>query len=234
MPVITAAGSLGSGIRDIARLAAERLRIDYVDQEILVEAARQLGLPYQDVASRDERTRGARERLADMFRNFLERSAAMGAGDPLMGSSGLELVLARTYGEAAYPPPNAPAFDDSRYVQTLTSIIRELAGRGDIVILGRGSQVVLREWPRALHVAATAPVEWRVGVIMQRDEIDHDEALRHVHASDRNRAAFHRKFFKVDVENPCLYDLFLRTDRMSTEDAADIVVGGVRAREQAG
>lgn len=232
MPVITAAGSMGSGIRDIARAAAEQLGIDYVDQEILVEAARELGVPYQDIESHDERTRGVRERLADMFRNFLERSAAVGVGDPLMGSSGLELVLARTYGEAAYPPPNAPVLDDTRYIKTLTGIIRELAARGNIVILGRGGQAILRDWPRALHVAATAALEFRVRTVMERERLGHDEALKRVQEADRNRAAFHRKFFKVEVENPCLYDLMIRSDRLSTTDAAALVVAAAEARER--
>lgn len=232
MPVITAAGSMGSGIRDIARAAAERLGIDYVDQEILVQAARELGVPYQDVESHDERTRGVRERLADMFRTFLERSAAVGVGDPLMGSSGLELVLARTYGEAAYPPPNAPVLDDARYIKTLTGVIRELAARGNIVILGRGGQAILRDWPGALHVAATAPLEYRVRAITEREGLGHEEALKRVQEADRNRAAFHRKFFKVEVENPCLYDLMIRSDRMSTADAAALVVAAAEARER--
>ncbi len=234
MPVITAAGTMGSGIRDIARAAAARLGIDYVDQEILVEAARRLAVPYRDVESHDERTRGLRERLADMFRNFLERSAAMGVGDPLMGSSGLEMVLARTYGEAAEPPPNAPPLDDNRYIETLTGVIRELGNRRGIVILGRGSQAILRDIPGALHVAATAPLEYRVNVIMQRDEIGHDEALHRVQEADRNRAAFHRKFFKVDVENSCLYDIVLRSDRMTMIDASAIIADAAEARERAG
>ncbi|MBI1885415.1 MAG: cytidylate kinase family protein [Chloroflexi bacterium] len=96
MPVITMSGTLGSGAREVGQAAAKRLKIDYVDQQLLVDAARRLGVTVSALAERDERCLTFGERLAAMLRNFLERSAAAG-GDPLTGSGGLEVLLSRTY-----------------------------------------------------------------------------------------------------------------------------------------
>ena len=82
MSVLTISGQIGAGAREVGRLVADRLTFDYVDQEILVEAARTLGVPVESVVSHDERTAGLGERLATMLRRFLERSAAAGS-DPL-------------------------------------------------------------------------------------------------------------------------------------------------------
>ena len=103
IPVITIAGSIGSGAREIAQAVAQELHLDYVDQEILVEAARQLGVSVATVERRDERASTLAERLGSMMRTLMERSAAAGAGDPAAGG-GLDVVLARTYGEAAELP----------------------------------------------------------------------------------------------------------------------------------
>ncbi len=100
MTMVTISGQAGSGAREVGRLAAQRLEVDYIDQEILVREARELGVPVESVVSRDERTAGLGERLASMFRRFLERSATAGSTDPMLGS-GLDVVLSRTYGEAA-------------------------------------------------------------------------------------------------------------------------------------
>lgn len=229
MPIVTICGSLGSGARDIARLTAAKLGIDYVDQEILVEAARALGVSVDAVESRDERASSFGERLAAMLRSVLERSAAASAADPTMGGGGLEVLLSRTYGEAAALPGDAPqALSDSRYIETLTTIIGDLAKRGNIVIVGRGSQVILREREDALHVCCTAPLDFRVQAIARRDGVSEEEAARTVQVSDKNRAAFHRKYFKVDADDPCLYDLVIGTARFSQEEAADLI--GVAAR----
>lgn len=45
MPVVTISGMVGSGAREVGRLAAQGLGIDYVDQQLLVDAARRLGVP---------------------------------------------------------------------------------------------------------------------------------------------------------------------------------------------
>ena len=91
MAVLTVSSQVGAGAFEIGRLAAQQLQIDYVDQEILVEAARELGVPVESVVSHDERTASIGERLAHTLRHFLERSAAAGATDPMLGSSGLDV-----------------------------------------------------------------------------------------------------------------------------------------------
>lgn len=233
MTVVTLSGSLGSGARDVAMLAAAELGLDYVDREILVEAAGALGVSVDAVQFLDERASSFGERLAAVLRRVLERSAAASAADPMMGSGGLELLLGRTYSEAAALPHDEPQeLDDRRYIETLTIVIRSLAERGNVLILGRGSQVILRDWPGSLHVACVAPTDWRAEVVAQRDGLSLEEARRRVHDGDRGRAAFHRRYFKVDVNDPCLYDLVIRTDRIPGETAAELVSVAARRRER--
>jgi cytidylate kinase len=169
VPIITVSGQLGSGAREIAQAVAADLELDYVDQEILVEAARELGVSVSDVASRDERPSSMGERLAGVMRSLMERSATAGAADPMNGG-GLELVLARTYGEAAELPEAEPgAFNDENYLRTLTSVIRGVAARGNVVILGRGSQAILRDEPEALHVYVALSRDERIALLVERE-----------------------------------------------------------------
>jgi cytidylate kinase len=230
MSVVTICGALGSGALDIARLAAVRLDIDYVDRQILVEAARALGVSVDAVESRDERASTFGERLAAMLRTVLERSAAASAADPTMGSGGLEVLLSRTYGEAAALPDDArQELTDSRYIETLRTIIEDLAERGNVLIVGRGSQVVLRERRDTLHVCCTAPFDLRVETVARREGVSREEAARTVQENDKNRAAFHRKYFKVDADDPCLYDLVIGTARFSQEAGADLICAAARS-----
>jgi cytidylate kinase len=225
--VITISGELGGGTKDIGRLVADLLEIDYVDRELLVDAARELGVSVDTMAERDERTRSFRERLASVFRTFLEHSAASGAGDPFMGAAGLESVLARTYGEASEP---SGEIDDAAYIQTLKNIIRGLAEKGQIVIIGRGSQVILRDCPDALHAYVVCPLPLRIERLAAQEGIPREVAERRIAESERGRAAFHRKFFKVDPADPKLYDLVLNTQRFSIPAAASVITAAVQAR----
>ena len=231
MFVVTVSGTMGSGAREVARLAADILGIDYVDQEILVDEAQRLGVSARVVAQRDEHVQTFGERLASLLRTFLERSAAAGVGDPVMGAGGLEVLLARSYGELTRSAEHE--VDDALYMKTVTTIIRELSQRGDIVILGRGSHLILRDHPGALHVLTLAPLEVRVQRFAEREGLSLQEAAKRVHDLDKSRAAFHHKFFKVEADDPTCYDLAMDTSRLSFDVAAELVAEAARARDAA-
>jgi cytidylate kinase len=231
MTVVTVSGKLGSGARDVAQAVAAELEFDYVDQEILVEAARELGVPISDVASRDERPSSIGERLASVMRTLMERSAVAGAPDPMSGG-GLEMVLARTYGEAAeLPEAGQGSFTDDDYLRTLTSVIKGVAARGDVVILGRGSQAILRDEPESLHVYIGASKASRITSFVEREGMSGPDAEKRVKQSDHNRAAFHRRYFKVEAEDPALYDLIINARRISTPLAVRLIATAVHERE---
>lgn len=228
MAVLTLSSQIGAGAIDIGRLTAQQLGIDYVDQQILVEAARELGVPVEAVVTRDERTAGFGERLAHTLRHFLERSAAAGAADPMMGSSGLDVVLGRTYSEAA--AESSEEVTDDAYISTLTQVVNDLARHDNVVILGRGSQVILEDRPGVTHALLGAPLDYRVAAYAARHGISEDEAAKRVNEGDKGRVSFHRKFFKIDVDDPVHYHLMLNTQRMTAEQAAATLSATVRSR----
>jgi cytidylate kinase len=228
--VITVSGKLGGGAREVAQAVAAQLELDYVDQEILVEAARELGVSVSDVASRDERPSSMGERLAGVMRTLMERSAAAGAPDPMSGG-GLEMVLARTYGEAAeLPEAGQGQLNDENYLRTLTSVIRGVAARGNVVILGRGSQAILRDEPGALHVYIALPKKERIASLVEREGLTQQEAEKRIKQSDANRAAFHRRYFKVEADDPALYDMMINVGRIATPVAARLVATAAHER----
>src|SRR4030067_699460 len=118
-------------------------------------------------------------------------------------------------------------------MKTVPARTRELSQRGDIVILGRGSHLILRGHPTALHVLTLAPLEARVQRMAEREGLSPQEAAKRVHDLDKGRAAFHHKFFKVDADDPACYDLAIDTSRLPFEVAARLVAGATPAREPA-
>jgi cytidylate kinase len=226
MPVITMSGNIASGAREVGQAVAQELGVDFVDQQLLVQAAQRCGVTVGTVAEHDERRGSFRERLSGLLRTVLERSAASGA-DPLTGSTGLEAVLSRTYADMAVEQPQ---LSDSLYLETMTVLIRELAARGDVVILGRGSQMLLADMPMALHVLCVAPRTLRASRLAERDEIGLEKALHRTGESDRARCAFYKKFWHVEVEDPKLYDLTIDTARLSYEAATQVIVAASRAK----
>ncbi len=221
MAIVTLSGQIGANAREIGRLVASRLTIDYIDQEILIEAARELGVPMESIVSHDERTETVSERLAHMVTNFLERSAAAGAADPMLGGAGgLDMVLSQTYAEAAAGMDDV---SDDEYVQTLANLIQDVAEHDNVLLIGRGSQVVLRENPNATHVLIVGPEELRIANVAQRDGISNKEAEKLVHSQEKGRVSFHQKFFKIEVNDPSHYHLSLNVGRLTQDQIVSLI-----------
>jgi cytidylate kinase len=163
---------------------------------------------------------------------LMERSAAAGAGDPAAGG-GLDVVLARTYGEAAQLPSESQQLgqlDDERYLRTLTSVIKGVAARGNVVLLGRGSQAILQHEEDALHVYIYAPKRARIAAVMQQQGMSERDAERRVKESDSNRSAFYQRYFKTSPDAPQLYDLVVNAGRLRIDLAVKLIALAVRDR----
>lgn len=109
------------------------------------------------------------------------------------------------------------------YQQAIRRILREIAGKGEAVILGRGGQVVLREWPGSLHVRIIAPLELRIQRVAQKQGIEPAAAQAQIEASDRARLKYLRRCHKVNWNEPGLYDLVLNTRQLNPDQAAEII-----------
>jgi cytidylate kinase len=110
-----------------------------------------------------------------------------------------------------------------RFLHAIQAVVYDFARRGNTVIVGRGSQVLLRDIPGVLHLRLLAPFALRVGRIRERENLDEKQAIRLIHRRDRDSAGFLRFFFEVDWEDPGLYDLVLNTQRISADTAAGII-----------
>ena len=228
MPVITITGRTASGAREVGPLVASLLGIDFVDQQLMVQAAQRCGVPVGVVAERDERYASFRQRVAGVINTILERSAASGA-DPMAGPGSMEAVLARSYADVALEKEEID-FSDQTYLETVSAIINELAASGSIVILGRGSQMILADHKDTLHVLCVAPKELRYNRYAEREGIGMEEAKRRADEIDRARDAFYKKFWKVDVQDPRLYDLTVDTSHFALDQAAELIAAAVRIK----
>jgi cytidylate kinase len=112
----------------------------------------------------------------------------------------------------------------------LNSVVYELAGRGDAVFLGRGGQILLRDFNCALHVRVTASFEKRIQNLIERG-ITREAASKVIEGSDHERSSFIRFAFKADWENDELYDIVLNMDKITVKLAVDTILTIARSDE---
>ena len=199
---------------------------------MLVDASRQLGRTVSEVAEKDERTDSLRARMGHFLQRALERSAAGGAIDPMLGSGNLELMLSQSYQELT--DSGSGVVDDRAILSTTSQIIESIAQRGNVVILGRGGQMILRDHPEATHVQLVASPEVALSRVQEWEGSDEVGAARTIEEFNKGRAAFHDKFWKVDVWSALLYDVVINTTHITYRQAAELVAEVVEKKSAAG
>ncbi len=109
------------------------------------------------------------------------------------------------------------------YRQAMHQVALELAAEGNAVLVGRACQVLLRQRPDVLHVRLIAPAGLRAERVARRHGIPLAAARAQVEASDRYRSRYLRRFYRVDWDDPALYDLVINTERIAPAAAAELV-----------
>ena len=113
------------------------------------------------------------------------------------------------------------------YQSQVERIIRELADGGDVVIVGRGGQMVLRERPDVLHVRVVAPFGMRMARLRGERNVSEESACACLEASDRARARYLRRSHSARLDDPALYHLTINTGLLGLAQAVDLIVQAV-------
>lgn len=108
-------------------------------------------------------------------------------------------------------------------VHQTTETILKLAELGNVILIGRGANVVTARLDHVFHVRLVGSLERRVQRVSEHLKLDRKAALEFIHKTDRGRERYLKEHFKAAIEDPFLYDLVLNTDRIRCEDAADLI-----------
>lgn len=118
-------------------------------------------------------------------------------------------------------------FDKPSHTSLFEALTYEEAARGNVVIVGRGAQVVMRNVPGVLKVRVVAPSELRVQRIMERLGLSQVDAYEYVRRHDHERRNLMRSVFDVDATDWGLYDLILNTAHFDSGSAARVIVSAL-------
>lgn len=200
---VTLSSQFGSGGSEVGRIVARASGLLYLDYEIITEVARRQGVKVEQAASQDERTLG-------MARHVLE---ALHTNSPF--SINMNTLL-----NPRVPPSYA---QELVYWQLTRRVIMEVATTGNALIIGRGSQFLLREKPRTLHIFIFAPRKQRIENIMLHRQVSRERATRMIERRDYEQEAYLNRYFGSSQDHPDLYHLLIDTGLFPLEQAAEMI-----------
>ncbi|MGE5226816.1 MAG: AAA family ATPase [Planctomycetaceae bacterium] len=116
--------------------------------------------------------------------------------------------------------------------KTAETILR-LAQTGNVVVIGRGANVITARVPSAFRVRLVGSMPARIAYVREHVDVDPLQAAAYIRERDLGRKRYVRKYYDADIDDPLGYDLVVNTDRLACAETARIIVEAVHARQEA-
>lgn len=117
------------------------------------------------------------------------------------------------------------------YLDLMEAVVYEVAHRGEGIILGHGSQMLLQDFGFALHVRIHGPESFRIQHLMDQQGVGWEAAEKMIYQSDSERMDFLKFAFHMDWNDPSLYDLVINRDKLSVNSAARLIMEVAQSQE---
>lgn len=206
MAVITISREMGSGGDQVIDLLCDELGYCRVDKTMLSQIAEEAGVDVKAVLAKERDVASKPKLISDQMTSLYGRQPG---------------AFARQEG-----------MDDSTYIRIVRETLEKTAREGNAIIIGRGGQIVLRDWPNTLHVHLYAPPEARIQNLMEQQGLAKLEAQRRIERSDEQKRLYIRNMHRnADWKDLKYYHLAIDTSRIPTETAAQIIVIAARQIE---
>lgn len=210
--IVTLSATFGANGSVIGPAVAERLGVSFVDRAIPGAVAAEIGCSLEEALVHDDR-------------------AAHGIGRILAGAARLPNV---TMGGIDVYAPDQPLVPEEEFVTRTERVIKETAGQGGAVILGRAGAIILADHPAAVHVRLDAARTRRLANVRRELGLGEREAQRLLDDNDRARVAYVKHFYRRDPADPGLYHVVLDSTRLPARTCVDVIAVAARSLSTGG
>ncbi|MDH3269673.1 MAG: cytidylate kinase-like family protein [Ignavibacteria bacterium] len=210
----------------------EKSKISFIKREVYpcITISRQTGSGSKPVCEKlvdimDEYSEPEGIKWAFFDRNLIER---------VMEDHNLPNQISEFMHEGKYKHLNAIVYEllglkpsEWTIVHKTTDTILQLARMGNVVIVGRGANIITSKLKNTFHVRLIASLEKRVEHIKSIMNLSEKEALNYIKKEDENRKKYLKSYFQVDVDDPLLYHMTVNTDLLTHKGAAYLIAEAV-------
>lgn len=120
--------------------------------------------------------------------------------------------------------------NDIAVYRRVAATIRALSGVGHVVIVGRGGMFITGKMEAGVHIRLIAPLQARIARMMVELEMNHEQASKWVHDTDKRRDAFYKRYWPEKTIGPEHFTMTLNTASIPDEAITECVLPLIPAR----
>lgn len=143
-------------------------------------------------------------------------------------------VSAETLEETLLKPPGfweRFSHERRRYLSFVQEALCDQAKEDGIIYHGNSGYILLRGISHVLCVHVVAPLGFRIDMLMKRENMFREDAIRYIEKMDQYRKNWTRFLYGVDWLDPTLYDLMINLKTLDIQGAVDIVAATAERKE---
>ena len=167
---------------------------------------------------------------------FDQKLVAMVADDPDLRVS-VEALLGEEYRKAAddfFRQLFTATTHQDIVMDRMFRLVRTIAEVGKAVIVGRAGSEVTRGLDHpGVSVRLVAPEDFRIKHMMELNNLTEKQATESIDKHDSGRARMLKRHFRVNIDDPLLYDAVWNTAQTSFEDIAASIATMLETRAAA-
>ena len=194
--IITISREFGRGGLEIATKLAEKLNVPVYNKNITDMASERSGIRKSYFDKVDEQP-------TDSF---------------------LYTLAVNAFSVTANLSPYDNALSSDKLFNLQADVIREIAQSGDSVIVGRCANYILREDPACISIFITAPIDFRIGRIMESEKLEEKEARKLIETTDKKRDSYVKYYAGYSRRDCSAYDLVINSGRIGTDKAVELIL----------
>jgi CMP/dCMP kinase len=219
--VITISRLYGSGGDEIADLICQATGYHHFSKGLITQAAVEAGFSEDEITSYSDFSE-----VNYKYKTFLDRLLRRMHPAAQKHHAG-ENAVATLQAEEKL-------FNEASALTLVQSAVKKAYEIGNIVIIGRAGQIILKNYPGVLNIRIEAPLEDRIRRIESRFESDRGKygyeynfrqfAGDLIAERDAGSADYVRLFYNADWADRSLYHAVFNTGKMSLPDTAKVIV----------
>lgn len=110
-----------------------------------------------------------------------------------------------------------------KYIAYIRAALLKHVQKDNAIYHGLAGHFFLQNVSHVLKVRIISDQDRRVEIVMDRDGVNADEALRILRKDDEERQKWSQSLYGIDTQNPKLYDMVLHIGRLTVDDAVEVI-----------
>lgn len=207
MAIITISRQIGSMGDELAERLSQELGYRYFDKLLMTEIAVASGLSEAEVIDYNEDN----YKIKNFFEQLFNRKTPLGK------------ITVKEKDEMGRTVITTKTFDEENSLAFTQAVIKKLVDWDNVVIVGRGGQILLRNVPHTLHLRVIAPLEFRIENIMKKKGFSREDALKYISEKDRAVQEYLYRFYNVDWNDPELYHMVINMGMWNLDKIVKVI-----------